>query len=105
MTPSQVPFFVIQGAADNLVPAAQTRAFVDALRAIPEQRVVYLELPGAPHAFEIFHSVRSEAAIGAIRQFCDGVIAGVIVTDADSRDGVVSEASDGGDATATGGND
>ncbi|MBM3658349.1 MAG: alpha/beta hydrolase [Actinobacteria bacterium] len=108
VTPGLVPFFVIQGAADNLVPVAQTRAFVDALRALPGQRVVYLELPGAPHAFEVFHSVRSEAAIGAIRQFCDGVVAGVAVSDADSRDDAQGlddspdeEVSDPSDATAT----
>jgi len=77
---------VIQGSADNLVPVAQTRAFIDELRAIPGQHVVYLELPGAPHAFEVFHSVRAEAAIGAAHQFCDSVVAGVPVADADSRD-------------------
>jgi len=93
VTPGLVPFFVIQGAADNLVPVAQTRAFVDALRAIPGQRVVYLELPGAPHAFEVFHSVRSEAAIGAIRQFCDGVVAGATVGDADRTDEVSRDVS------------
>jgi acetyl esterase/lipase len=86
VTPGLVPFFVIQGTADNLVPVEQTRAFVDKLRALPGQRVVYLELPGAPHAFDVFHSVRAEAAVGAIQEFCDGVIAGVPVTDADSRD-------------------
>lgn len=86
VTPGLVPFLVIQGAADNLVPVAQTRAFVDKLRGIPGQRVVYLELPGAPHAFEVFHSVRAEAAVGAIQEFCDGVIAGVRVEDADTRD-------------------
>lgn len=86
VTPGCVPFLVIQGAADNLVPAEQTRAFVDALRAIPGQRVVYVELPGAPHAFEVFHSVRAEAAVGAVHQFCTGVVAGVHVGDADSRD-------------------
>jgi acetyl esterase/lipase len=88
LTPGAVPFLVIQGSADNLVPVAQTRAFVDALRALPNQHVVYLELPGAPHAFEVFHSVRAEAAIGAVQQFCESVVAGVPVADADSRDGV-----------------
>jgi acetyl esterase/lipase len=93
VSPGMVPFLVVQGSADNLVPAVHTRAFVDKLRAIPGQRVVYLELPGAPHAFEVFHSVRAEAAVGAAQQFCDGVIAGVRVTDADSRDEVaVSDA-------------
>lgn len=86
VTTGLVPFLVIQGGADNLVPATQTRAFVDRLRTIPGQRVVYLELPGAPHAFEVFHSVRAEAAVGAVRQFCAGVVAGLAVTDADSRD-------------------
>ena len=70
-----VPFLVVQGSADNLVPAAQTRAFVDRLRAVPGQRVVYLEVPGAPHAFEVFHSLRAEAAVGAIHSFCDAVVA------------------------------
>ena len=88
VTPGAVPFLVIQGSADNLVPVAQTRAFVDVLRAIPGQHVVYLELPGAPHAFEVFHSVRAEAAIGAVQQFCESVIAGLPVADADSRPGV-----------------
>lgn len=85
VTPGLVPFLVIQGAADNLVPADQTRAFVDALRAIPGQRVVYLELPGAPHAFEVFHSVRAEAAVDAIHQFCTSIVAGRVARDGDSR--------------------
>jgi acetyl esterase/lipase len=80
VSPGTVPFLVVQGAADNLVPAAQTRAFVEKLRAIPGQRVVYLELPGAPHAFEVFHSVRAEAAIGAIQQFCTAVVTGASAT-------------------------
>ena len=91
VTPGAVPFLVIQGSADNLVPVAQTRAFVDVLRSIPGQRVVYLELPGAPHAFEVFHSVRAEAAVGAVAQFCDSVVAGLPVADADSRPGVAEE--------------
>ena len=60
--PGLVPFLVVQGTGDNLVPYRQTRAFVDRLRAQPGQEVVYVELPGAPHAFEVFHSLRAEAA-------------------------------------------
>jgi acetyl esterase/lipase len=70
-----VPFLVVQGTADNLVPVAQTRVFVDRLRATPGPPVVYLELPGAPHAFDVFHSLRTEAAISAIHQFCVTVAA------------------------------
>ena len=52
---------------------AQTRAFVERLRAQPGQQVVYLELPGAPHAFEVFHSLRAEAAASAVHRFCASV--------------------------------
>lgn len=70
-----VPQLVVQGSADNLVPASQTCAYVERLRAEPGQEVVYLEVPGAPHAFDVFHSVRSEAVVGAIHTWCDSVAA------------------------------
>jgi len=73
--PGLVPFLVVQGSGDNLVPCRQTRAFVERLRAQPGQEVIYLELPGAPHAFEVFHSLRAEAAASAVHRFCSSVIA------------------------------
>jgi len=73
--PGLVPFFVVQGTGDNLVPHRQTRAFVDRLRAQPGQQVFYLELPGAPHAFEVFHSLRAEAAASAVHRFCSSIVA------------------------------
>jgi acetyl esterase/lipase len=71
--PGLVPFLVVQGTGDNLVPYSQTRAFVEKLRATPDQRIVYLELPGAPHAFEVFHSFRAEAAAAGVHRFCSAV--------------------------------
>lgn len=68
--PGLAPFLVVQGTGDNLVPVEQTRAFVERLRATEGQNVVYLELPGAPHAFEVFHSMRAEAAAAGIHRFC-----------------------------------
>jgi acetyl esterase/lipase len=73
--PGLVPFLVVQGTGDNLVPYRQTRAFAERLRAQPGQKVVYLELPGAPHAFEVFHSLRAEAAAAAVHRFCSWVLA------------------------------
>jgi acetyl esterase/lipase len=73
--PGLVPFLVVQGTGDNLVPCEQTRAFVERLRAQPDQQVLYLELPGAPHAFEVFHSLRAEAAASAVHRFCSAIIA------------------------------
>ena len=62
-------FFVIHGTRDNLVPIEQARRFVDALRAVSRQPVVYAEIPGASHAFEIFHSVRTENVVNGVDRF------------------------------------
>jgi len=54
------PFFVIHGNRDTLVPVAEARRFAEELRAVSKCKVVYAEIPGAQHAFEIFPSLRGE---------------------------------------------
>jgi len=63
------PFFVIHGESDTLVPVAEARAFVRALREKGRGRVAYAELPGAQHAFEIFPSVRTIHSVNAVQRF------------------------------------
>ena len=63
------PMFVIQGAIDTLVWREESRNFVDALRAVSDAPVVFAELPATTHAFEVFNSVRSRAAVDAIARF------------------------------------
>src|SRR3954453_2562949 len=63
------PFFVIHGAHDSLVPVAEARAFVERLRAVSDQPVVYAELPGAQHAFDVFPSIRSAHSIRGVERF------------------------------------
>jgi acetyl esterase/lipase len=63
------PFFVIHGANDNLVPVDQARRFVAALRAVSHNPVAYAEIPGATHAFEIFHSVRTANTVNAVDRY------------------------------------
>jgi acetyl esterase/lipase len=63
------PMFVIQGTLDNLVWREETRQFVAILRDISPAPVVYAEVPGAQHAFDVFNSVRSRAAVDAIARF------------------------------------
>jgi acetyl esterase/lipase len=63
------PFFVVHGASDNLVPVGQARRFVAALRARSREPVLYGEVPGASHAFEIFHSVRTAYAVLGVERF------------------------------------
>lgn len=67
------PFLVIQGANDVFVWREETRAFVEQLRSVSREPVLYAEVPGAQHAFDIFHSVRSAAAADATIAFLDAV--------------------------------
>jgi len=65
------PMFVVHGTHDSLVWVEEARVFVSALQAVSRQPVAYAELPGAQHAFEIFHSVRTDHTINAVGQFLE----------------------------------
>jgi acetyl esterase/lipase len=65
------PMFVIHGTHDSLVWVEEARTFVSALQAVSEQPVVYGELPGAQHAFEVFHSVRTDYTVNAVTDFLE----------------------------------
>lgn len=67
------PFFVIQGSHDSLVFAEEATRFVSLLRAKSRSPVQHAELPGAQHAFEIFHSPRSAHAVRAATAFLEWV--------------------------------
>ena len=62
-------FFVIHGALDTLVPVEQARLFVERLRAVSKRSVVYAELPGAQHDFDVFPSIRSAHVVRAIDRY------------------------------------
>jgi acetyl esterase/lipase len=68
VTASAPPFFVIHGDRDTLVPVAEARSFVEALSGagVP---VVYAEVPGAQHAFEIFPSLRTTFVVHGVERF------------------------------------
>lgn len=65
------PTFVIQGTHDTLVWVEEARVFVAALQGVSTQPVAYAELPGAQHAFEIFHSVRTDHTVNAVGDFLE----------------------------------
>lgn len=68
--PGAPPFLVCHGTGDNLVSVVQARGFVLALRdAAQPETVVYVELPGAPHAFDVVRSVRTTAALDGVERF------------------------------------
>jgi acetyl esterase/lipase len=71
ITPDAPDFLVVHGTNDTLVSVRQARAFVERLRAVSNASVTYAELPGAQHAFELFGSIRSYAAINAVQQWLE----------------------------------
>jgi acetyl esterase/lipase len=77
------PFFVVHGTHDTLVPVAEARRFVEALRAVSDAPVLYAELPYTQHAFDVLPSVRSAHAVAAVVRFLEAVRHRTPVRDAD----------------------
>jgi acetyl esterase/lipase len=71
--PDAPPFMVVHGSLDRLAPVAEARRFVELLRAVSAEPVVYAELPGAQHAFEVFPSIRTVHAVRAVERFLWGI--------------------------------
>ncbi|GAA5156774.1 alpha/beta hydrolase [Nocardioides marinquilinus] len=67
--PDAPDFFVLHGRDDTLVSVRQARRFVERLREVSDASVVYAELPGAQHAFDIFPSIRSAHVVRAIDRY------------------------------------
>jgi len=63
------PFFVVHGDLDTLVPVAEARHFVEMLRETAHASVVYAEIPGAQHAFELFPSLRTTFVVHGVERF------------------------------------
>ncbi|KLR60808.1 esterase/lipase [Actinobacteria bacterium IMCC26207] len=64
---------VIHGDKDVLVPVEGARSFAEALRKTSKSPVVYAELHGAQHAFEIFSSFRTVNAVQAVERFLNHI--------------------------------
>ena len=69
------PFMVFHGERDSLVPVDDARAFVERLRAVSHEEVLYVELPGAEHAFDLFPSLRTARVVEGIERFLRTVVA------------------------------
>jgi acetyl esterase/lipase len=63
------PCFVIHGDQDTLVIVDDARRFVERLRGTSSSPVVYAELPGTQHGFDLLPSLRVETALRAIEAF------------------------------------
>jgi acetyl esterase/lipase len=67
--PHAPPMFLIHGDLDPLVFVEGAREFAGKLRDVSANPVVYAELPGAHHSFDLFHSLRFEAVVNAVEAF------------------------------------
>jgi acetyl esterase/lipase len=67
--PDAPPFLVVHGTHDSICPVGEARSFAETLRAASRQPVVYAEVPGAQHAFEIFPSVRTAHTLDGVTRF------------------------------------
>lgn len=63
------PFLIVHGGQDTYTPPAGARLLADRLRAASSQAVVYAELPGAQHSYDLFHSMRFEPVVDGIEAF------------------------------------
>ena len=71
--PDAPPFMVLHGTHDSLAAVAEGRVFSAKLREVSQQPVVYVEMPGAEHAWEIVHSLRTEHTIDGVHRFLEWV--------------------------------
>ena len=69
--PQAPPFFVIHGDRDTLAPVEEARYFANELRETSHAPVVYAELRGAQHAFDLFCSPRTSHMLAAALKFLD----------------------------------
>ncbi len=67
------PFFVIHGDRDSLAPLDDAREFAEALRRTSSQPVLYAELTGAHHSFDLFISPRSLSVLEGVGEFLEEV--------------------------------
>lgn len=63
------PVFVLHGSIDTFTNHEQARAFTEALREVSRNPVVYAELPGAQHSFDVMPCARTAATVEAIDRF------------------------------------
>lgn len=89
------PALVVHGDLDVLAPVEEARLFVERLRAVSREPVVYVEIAGAQHAFDMFHSVRALRAVAEVSEF----LAWLLSRDGKTADAAIATAEPGSSAS------
>ncbi len=69
------PFMIFHGERDSLVPVGDAREFAERLEATSREPVLYVELPGSEHAFDLAPSLRTARVVEGIERFLRTVVA------------------------------
>lgn len=85
------PFLVVHGDRDTLAPLEDARRFVADLRDVSHAPVVYAELRGAQHAFDIFLSPRTAPVIEGVERFLWAVHRDWAAGHGDAGEGIVDD--------------
>jgi acetyl esterase/lipase len=64
-----VPLLIVHGGQDTFTSASRARELAERARRVTAGPVVYVELPGAQHSFDLLSSIRVEAVIDGIEAF------------------------------------
>ena len=72
------PMMIVHGSHDTLVPVDHARPFARRMSEVSAHPVVYAELQGANHAFDVFGSPRSIRFVEYAERFLDGVRRGAL---------------------------
>jgi acetyl esterase/lipase len=67
------PFLIVHGERDSLIDVREARRFAERLREASSEQVLYAEMKGAQHAFDIVPSWRTVPVVEAIERFLAGV--------------------------------
>jgi acetyl esterase/lipase len=65
------PFMVIHGELDSLLPVSRAREFSRVLENASNSPTIFVEMPGAEHAFEVLRTVRGEYSIDGVHRFLE----------------------------------
>ena len=69
------PLLIVHGDQDTLTSPTRARALAERARNASDHPVVYVELPGAQHSFDLLASIRFEAVIDGIQAFVASIAA------------------------------
>lgn len=63
------PFFVLHGTNDSLLHVEPARRFVETMRSMSRNPVLYAEIPTTQHSFDLFRTPRARGACEAVNLF------------------------------------